>query len=420
MLGADPEFVVCDPRYGSVREAQNVIVRECSPYNDWDAIGWDGAASTGELRPEPAETPEVLFSNVDALITRLGARYPMYHFYAGSFREYPLGGHLHFSDVERTDDLLNKLLEFLVEPLNSVSAHSDRRHCGYGDRYDVRGQEWGWEYRAPCSWLSHPTIARGVLEIAATLAAHHDRILLKNDLLEHAANPEVIKDFYTFIDKLHQDRERLENIEILTAWGKRKEGTAPKTVTEATTPDREVQRTNESIWSFIPSGRLEDIQLAVGATRMEATYLAAYLENNSSRLHFNLNEYAISNGRDSTVQTLEWHEPDHLIPEMCQRFVAACPNGIPYFSDLSVMIAGAHRNRTSAPVIFLASNLWNLAGYTREDAVVDGIHVREGSWLSPNVICLSHNLRVSQPGRGITRLIQVLNRLSERSSNRRS
>jgi len=103
-LGADPEFLLF---HGTrALNAQNLMknfmkrkagLRESNMgYTITGAgeFGWDGAASTGELRPEPEDSPEGLTQNMKILIEAMFKHMPFLDYTTLSIGS-PIGGHLH-------------------------------------------------------------------------------------------------------------------------------------------------------------------------------------------------------------------------------------------------------------------------------------------------------------------------------------
>lgn len=220
-IGADPEFIIL--RNGQFQHAGNTLGARTE-----EQIGADGRSDTGELRPSPGNNVAVT-QNLDQLIRELHNRIgEECQAHAGSGLGAPCGGHIHFSrEIQPTKALLNKLDNYIAKPLNTISDTSERHHYGrYGDR---RPQPHGWEYRAPLSWLAHPTLTKGALTIAQVLArAQLDgnlaRIRNRNGLLRFANKFEqrAIRKFYEFIEQ-HQGQQ-IERIDIIAAWRKRKWG----------------------------------------------------------------------------------------------------------------------------------------------------------------------------------------------------
>jgi len=216
-IGADPEFTFTDAS-GNFVPASRVF----SGHDTRSRLGTDGCDSTAELRPEEGSYYEVAqrVNNLLNQANRLG-----YKAYAGSGPHQPTGGHIHFSGIIADRRLITRLDKFIASPLNTVSDRSRRR--GYGRLGEVRSQPWGWEYRAPLSWLSTPILTRGTLAIAWILARAFkfgdiESINRQQDLIEYAYKGERIatKLFFEAIKTYKREGKDLESIEIFGAWNK--------------------------------------------------------------------------------------------------------------------------------------------------------------------------------------------------------
>jgi hypothetical protein len=224
-LGADPEFELHD-NAGRFIHASEVITSGTG--RNW---GTDGNSSTGELRTDPGN-PDVVLKSISTILdygnTQVGSRYSVF---AGSGKNVPLGGHIHFSGIEPDRKLLNLLDTFITNPLREISNTSRRDQTGYGRLGEYRAQPHGWEYRSPCSWISHPLIARGVLTVAYELALSFQ----ENSSINFANTDEFINfvrlnsedsankiaEFYKLIEKLKAKKVKLEQVEVFQAWSKR-------------------------------------------------------------------------------------------------------------------------------------------------------------------------------------------------------
>ena len=232
-LGADPEFVWFEG--SNFVDASRVTQGARSSAQ----LGTDGCYNTGELRPGPGH-PMHVWHEINRLLKQ-AAEYP-YDMYAGSGKHVPTGGHIHFSGINHTPELLSKLDKFIAIPLNEVSDRSARR--SYGALSEVRTQPHGWEYRSPCSWIVHPVIAKGVLRVAwvLALAAEMGRLTEINeveDIINFASNcdhPHAtrchVKDFYKMLKRMKRANIKMEQVEVFQAWKKkaRRDSTSNETV----------------------------------------------------------------------------------------------------------------------------------------------------------------------------------------------
>jgi hypothetical protein len=225
-LGADPEFEVRDSSNRWV-PANSVISDE----NRDKKFGLDGCSSTGELRTDPGNPEEVLQS-ISSILTEGAYQIPSTHgIYSGSGKHNSLGGHIHFSGIGPDRRLLKLMDQLIAQPLREISNHSLRRRSGYGDNSEYRTNDHGWEYRTPCSWISHPIIAQGVLKIAFECAkafvenqaitfATKDAFVIYMMTKDHASAL-IIEKFYKVVERLKEKRLLIEEVEIFQAWKKK-------------------------------------------------------------------------------------------------------------------------------------------------------------------------------------------------------
>jgi len=225
-LGADPEFEIRDSS-GKFVNAHNVVNAGTGADVKW---GTDGNSSTGELRTDPGD-PDVVLKSISSILDygkkQLSSRYTVY---AGAGKNVALGGHIHFSGVDADRRLITLLDTFIATPLRAITDCSKRDSTGYGKLGEYRNQPHGWEYRSPCSWISHPLIAQGVLNTAYELAlAFQDDNSIKFDSKERfiayvRENSDVsakkIEAFYDIIDRMAAKKAKLEQVEVFQAWKK--------------------------------------------------------------------------------------------------------------------------------------------------------------------------------------------------------
>jgi hypothetical protein len=234
-LGADPEFEIRDAKTGRMKSAHDFGL-QCGPEYK---VGCDGCSTTGEFRLDPGNWRECS-ENLGKLIGQLRAIVGTDYFaYAGSGKDQPLGGHIHFGSVKITIELLRKLDQFIANPLNKISNYEHRRDHGYGKPIGTnsldgakRNDSWreqphGWEYRTPLSWISHPVIARGVLAISGVLARASEEKMLDSlkttkELEAYAFKPEqkAMSDYFAMVSDMVCNDEKLETIEMFAAWKK--------------------------------------------------------------------------------------------------------------------------------------------------------------------------------------------------------
>ena len=225
-LGCDPEFELS--HRGGFLPARNLF----SDRNLRAHLGLDGSSSTAELRTKPG-TPQTIMTSLSRSIGRAKKicdnNRPSINAFGGAGINVPLGGHLHFSGVSCKSQLIDRLDDFVTIPLNRVSEEERRSKKGYGMLGETRLNNWGWEYRSPPSWLSHPAIAEGVL-VAADFLANWDwnrmfpytvRSLGELAGLMSIKEGEKVRLLDKILLSLENMGSELENIEIFRAWGKR-------------------------------------------------------------------------------------------------------------------------------------------------------------------------------------------------------
>ena len=377
-IGADPELEL----YQNNRPvpARTINVTSLSA-----RLGADGARHAVELRPRPG-TGEYVFSEVKGLIKRLVTKCQNSNVlaYAGAGRWHYTGGHIHFSGISTyNSDLHNALNRWISEPLNAACDPErvrTRHNHGYGRagfderHYSWRVQPWGWEYRTPPSWLSHPIVARGALAIAYVLAAGHDAetdqeayatVDSRQELIGRSGEyAEAIREFYEYLDGLVANGVFLENVEITQSWR--------NTTVAATRRRRTTAAPAEQPVSV-------EVILPEGAYPVEAS-------------------------------------TDHNIPEIAAGLTC----------DVPVHVFGAAASRVGHDAILVSQNLYNLvANEFSRTSELNGITLQNATWqYRDNYIYLSRSLRNGRSGirrsrSALIRLLSLINqRLAESSAER--
>lgn len=179
MMGADPEFLM-KRKNGTLVMASDYFPRY-GPVG-CDAI-WHGQNRSTkplvELRPKPSADPRQVVIRMYKSMVRATRRIndPQVEWLAGALPhpKYPLGGHIHFSGVPLTFQLLRALDLYLALPLMvAEDTNGVRRRPRYGFLGDYRVQfHGGFEYRTLPSWLISPTLTRGVMAAAQLIAARN-------------------------------------------------------------------------------------------------------------------------------------------------------------------------------------------------------------------------------------------------------
>jgi len=190
LLGADPEFILMRGD-GRVVPASKFMDRE-------GKVGCDAVVLSGhrvilplaELRPDPSPTPAGLVRNLRRVMLGVCEKVPdpELAWLAGGMpvNGLALGGHIHFSGVPLTAQLLRALDNYLALPLMLAEGEeSRRRRPRYGRLGDSRRKRHGgFEYRSLPSWLATPELAAGVLALARVIALHWRE--LREDPLQHS------------------------------------------------------------------------------------------------------------------------------------------------------------------------------------------------------------------------------------------
>lgn len=181
-LGADLEFVL--------RHSKGKFILASKYFSKEGRIGYDSISLRGhrnkhpiaELRPAPSKDPEELLSNIYKCMQQAAKKINNRHivWLAGGqpLKSYPIGGHIHFSQVPLNLRLIRSLDNYLTLPLFLLeSEESISRRPKYGFIGDYREQyHGGFEYRTPPSWIISPRIAIGVLSLAKVIASDFNQL----------------------------------------------------------------------------------------------------------------------------------------------------------------------------------------------------------------------------------------------------
>lgn len=234
VLGADPEFILRNRRTGRTVSAARFFSR-------WGVVGLDRAYikrngvnfyPLAEVRPPPSPDPLQLVENLRRAIARAAGlvRGHAITFEAGgtASRRFTIGGHIHFSNVHLTTDLLHALDNYLALPLLFLeNPRSCRlRRPRYGFLGDWRPQpHGGFEYRTPASWMISPQYAAATLCLAKAIVQdfpHLNRRVLLSPAHQQAfyqANKELLRPhFWSLWRDLHKSpifNESKPHIELI-------------------------------------------------------------------------------------------------------------------------------------------------------------------------------------------------------------
>jgi len=197
-IGADPEFLLLNDK-GKVVFASNYMEKE-------GAVGCDAIVlpsfrkiyPLAELRPEPSKDVKQMIVNLHRTMQLAERRITdsSLRWVAGGMpvHGFPLGGHIHFSGVRLSSELLRALDNYLALPLVLLEdATTGDRRPKYGFLGDFRRQKHGgFEYRVLPSWLISPVIAKGVLALAKLIADHYLQLTARP-----LAEPDVQEAYYS-------------------------------------------------------------------------------------------------------------------------------------------------------------------------------------------------------------------------------
>jgi len=182
MLGADPEFLLRNEQ-GKILFASKYLEKE-------GAVGCDAIVlpsfrkiyPLAELRPEPSREVDQLLRNIHRTMQQAVRRIEdeTVAWVAGGMpvTGFPLGGHIHFSGIRLSSELLRVFDNYLALPLVLLEdTTTGKRKPKYGFLGDFRRQKHGgFEYRVLPSWIVSPKLARGVLALAKLIAEHYRQL----------------------------------------------------------------------------------------------------------------------------------------------------------------------------------------------------------------------------------------------------
>lgn len=179
-LGADVEVMLRNAQ-GKMVLASNYFSRKGRVGCDDRSVNFDGKRlPLMELRPAPDASPNGLIVNLRATmreavdrINRQGV-----HWRAGSmpFRPYCTGGHIHFSGIPLSSQIVKVLDNYLGLPLMAVEDRrtADLRRPKYGALGDVRQKDYGgFEYRTPGSFVCNREATVAAFHLAHFLALNY-------------------------------------------------------------------------------------------------------------------------------------------------------------------------------------------------------------------------------------------------------
>lgn len=253
VLGTDVEVMLRNAA-GKMVLASNYFSRRGRVGCDDRSVQFDGKRlPLMELRPEPDANPLQLFNNLkDTMVeaTRTINR-PKVEWRAGSmpFRPYCTGGHIHFSNIPLSRQLVCVLDQYLGIPAMLVEdpATAALRRPRYGFLGDVRIKDHGgFEYRTPASFVVDPDVTAALLCLAHVIAMHYRDLpvtdiyslssqvqfyrgnkeafyVLAEKNLNHIRHVTTYERYRDYIDPIFQmisaKRTWNEDVDVRRAWG---------------------------------------------------------------------------------------------------------------------------------------------------------------------------------------------------------
>lgn len=191
-IGADPEFnIVFNDNRLNAKNTLKVLLDKnekikCNEskmgyeLKNKGVIGWDGEHGTGEIRPEPANSPKRLTTNIGNLIRLITEKSTLFSILTSSINA-PIGGHIHIEindAIESKIKLIHKKLASFYLPLmlgEDCINMRIRNRSDYGLINDHRVQRLNngaktYEFRTPSAeWLTTPKICEATLAYVATV-----------------------------------------------------------------------------------------------------------------------------------------------------------------------------------------------------------------------------------------------------------
>ncbi len=185
IMGADPEFILQQKHTNRLRFASDYFPAE-------GPVGYDARSvrvnrnwqyPIAEIRPRPSAFPSELVAEIRRTLRHANQLAPDRNtlWLAGAcpHPKFPIGGHIHFSRIQLTTDLLEALDNYLALPMmlleNPDAAR--RRRPRYGYLGDFRRKDHGgFEYRTLSSWLTGVRRARATLSLAKLIVLEYPRL----------------------------------------------------------------------------------------------------------------------------------------------------------------------------------------------------------------------------------------------------
>lgn len=176
LIGMDPEFILYDKVSSRVVPASKYLDRRGEAGCDSLRIQGRLLFPLVELRPAPGREPREVLSHLlrafRSAMVSISDKGLLWQ--AGGMPQlgFPLGGHLHFSGIPLSAELLRCLDNYLALPVSVLEdSRSFRRRPRYGFLGDFRIQPYGgFEYRTLPSFLISPLVTKGVVALSRLIA----------------------------------------------------------------------------------------------------------------------------------------------------------------------------------------------------------------------------------------------------------
>lgn len=179
IMGTDPEFMLANIKSGTLVPASYFFPRLGEVGCDNIRLPNRKHRPVAELRPAPASNPASLVNNLRQTMQRANqlAPYRNLKWVAGVMPlGFPIGGHIHFSGLPLSNQLLRALDQYLALPLFFLepekAARDRRKRYGLLGEYRTKNHG-GFEYRTPPSWLIDPLTALGTLTLGHLIAQNY-------------------------------------------------------------------------------------------------------------------------------------------------------------------------------------------------------------------------------------------------------
>lgn len=221
MIGADPEFLLF---YGSRGLDASTLIKNFFQNSTFEGVsagylipnvgdfGWDGASSTGELRPVATKNIQTMVDNIGTMLKTMSEKMPYVDITTLSIGS-SIGGHMHLDDfihkrrstysdnieeiIPKEEKRVIKVLSTYLIPVaasdHRVSALKRLKSERYGKlndvRFDLKGDVITAEVRGlTAEWITSPKVAYATLAYVATV---WEELKIRNS--ELAKNPLVIR-----------------------------------------------------------------------------------------------------------------------------------------------------------------------------------------------------------------------------------